>query len=289
MNEIFSSILDTDDIRQGDIIRKVNRQFSSDATYGVVLTADCDIAQKKAGERYTWLEIISMKSYVQGVWAEDQLRKISERRSKPLCEMLNSQIRRIDINLTALTQDSLSKWLSTSSADEILTSICGQKPSAESQMLRDLKAFALATIAEGSQTPFSRLKALWELTGKDEKKQREAVRDAFKEGGGFQDFFVLPELPKTPGVGFVVLLRSMSTVMASDLFLTEQDARIHDRPSAFHRIGRLSDGVRFAITQKLAFLFSRIGMPKSFESACETATEVTLEEIYDIKINKDRK
>jgi hypothetical protein len=76
------------------------------------------------------------------------------------------------------------------------------------------------------------------------------------------------------------MLRSMWTIMAPDLYLTEQDARIHDRPDAFHRLGRLNDGIRFSITQKLAFLFSRIGMPKTFESACETAAELMVEEFF---------
>lgn len=79
------------------------------------------------------------------------------------------------------------------------------------------------------------------------------------------------------------MLRSMWSIMASDLYLSEQDARIHDRPDAFHRLGRLNDGIRFSITQKLAFLFSRIGMPKTFESACETATELAVEEIFKKK------
>ena len=49
----------------------------------------------------------------------------------------------------------------------------------------------------------------------------------------------------------------------------------------FNRLlGRLNDGVRFSITQKLAFLFSRIGMPEAFEAACETATELAAEELF---------
>jgi hypothetical protein len=91
---------------------------------------------------------------------------------------------------------------------------------------------------------------------------------------------VLPELPRQSGLGFVVMLRSMWSIMSPDLYPTEQDARINDRPDAFHRVGRLNDGIRFSITQKMAFLFSRIGMPKTFESACETAAELTAEEFF---------
>jgi hypothetical protein len=61
--------------------------------------------------------------------------------------------------------------------------------------------------SDPSKTPMTKLKAAWEVFGTDEKNQREAVRTAFKDTGGFQDYFVLPELPRMPGFGFVVMLR----------------------------------------------------------------------------------
>ena len=172
------------------------------------------------------------------------------------------------------------KWLRSKTAEEILARVTGKVPTAEDKPLRDLQGFALTVSADKTESAFRRLKAAWALFGIEEKNQQDSVRSAFKDGGGFQDYFVLPELPRQTGIGFVVMLRSMWTIMAPDLYLTEQDARIHDRPDAFHRLGRLNDGIRFSITQKLAFLFSRIGMPKTFESACETAAELMVEEFF---------
>ena len=279
MTAFFTQIEDTEEVRQGDIIRKLNPK-TGEATLGIVITADCDIAQRKASERYTWLEIVPMAAYIEGPWAEEQMRKLSEKRYMAICVYLNGQIRKQQQGLAPLTHESLVKWLRSKTAEEILARVTGKVPTAEDKPLRDLQGFALTVSADNTESAFRRLKAAWALFGIEEKNQQDSVRSAFKDGGGFQDYFVLPELPRQTGIGFVVMLRSMWTIMAPDLYLTEQDARIHDRPDAFHRLGRLNDGIRFSITQKLAFLFSRIGMPKTFESACETAAELMVEEFF---------
>lgn len=280
MTGFFTQIEDTEDVRQGDIIRKLNPQTGETEQMGIVITADCDIDKKKAGGRYSWLEIVSMATYVEGPWAKEQLRRLSEKRSKGVCDHLNSQIHKRHPGLTALTHESLVQWLLSKTAEEIFESATGKAPTSDEKPLLQLRGFALTVSTDETQSAFSRLKEAWTLFGVDEKTQQENVRNAFKDSGGFQDYFVLPELPRLPNLGFVVMLRSMWSIMAPDLYLTEQDARIHDRPDAFHRLGRLNDGIRFSITQKLAFLFSRIGMPKTFESACEAAAELTVEELF---------
>ena len=280
MTGFFRRIEETEEIGQGDIIRKLNLKTGEVEKLGVLITADCDIAQRKASERYTWLEIVPMTAYIEGPWAQEQLRKLSVKRSKPICDYLNSQIRKRQPGLTPLTHDSLVRWLRSKTAEEILSSVTGAKSSIDINQLRHLEGFALTVCSDEKQSAFSLLKAAWALFGIPETTQQEQVRNAFKDSGGFQDYFVLPELPRQTGVGFVVMLRSMSTIMAPDLYFTEQDARIYSRPDAFHRLGRLNDSIRFSITQKLAFLFSRIGMPTTFESACETAAEFTVEEFF---------
>ena len=280
MKDFFKSIEDTDDVRQGDIIRQLHPQTGALEKLGVVITADCDIAQKKASDRYTWLEILPMADYIEGPWAQEQLRKLCEKRSKPICQQLTAQARKLQTDLAEVTPDSLVQWLRSRTPAEILTSVTGHMPAPEAKQLRDLQGFALTVIPEEGRSPFSRLQAAWKLFGTDERTQQDSVRNAFKDGGGFQDYFVLPELPRQSGLGFVVMLRSMWNLMAPELYLTEQDARINDQPGAFHRLGRLNDSIRFSITQKLAFLYSRIGMPATFESACETATEIAVEEFF---------
>lgn len=280
MSEFFKSISDDDEIRQGDIIRKLDMTSMPRTTYGFILTADCDIAQRKAGERYTWLQILPVAEYIDGPWAREQLKKLSEKHAKNLCDYLNAQIKKVDASLLPLNPEKLADWLAINSPQEILTAVTGAADKPDPKTLQKMTGLAEALKAGEEESSLSRLKQCWLHFGTDAQKQRDALRSAFSSSGGFQDFFVIPELPKTNGYGFVVMLRSISTVMASELYLTEQDARIQGDPNAFHRLGRLHDGIRFAIAQKVAFLFSRIGLPKSFESACEAATEMLIDENY---------
>lgn len=124
-----------------------------------------------------------------------------------------------------------------------------------------------------------RFRTARELLGDDAERIRRAVREAFEGDRGFPDYFLLPELPGAAGYGFVVMLRAIRSLHADDLFTSEVDARIAGRPDAFHRIGRMTDAVRFAITQKLTFLFSRIGLPADYEDACQSAVELLTETV----------
>lgn len=281
MSEFFKKIDDSDEIRQGDIIRKIDARPGGVITLGMVITADCDIAQEKSGGRYNWVEILPMKVYIEGPWATEQLRRIAKRRSKSVLEYLGGHIRRSYPDLSPITHGSLVEWLRGKSPEEVMATITKSIPDQGDRRLQELKIFNLATTINGAQGAFERLKSIWSLAGTAQEERRKQIRDALKDGGGFQDYFVLPELPHMDGVGFVVVLRSMGTIMSDEVFLTERDARIAGRSNDFHRLGRLSDGVRFSITQKMAFLFSRIGMPVAYESACEAACELAIDDCFN--------
>jgi hypothetical protein len=148
------------------------------------------------------------------------------------------------------------------------------------KMVERVQALRIALGYEGSSSQIARLRQAWTLLGRDEKTQQAAIREAFDLERGFPDHLLVPEIPNTNGYGFVILLRSISSVHSSDLFKTEVDAKINDRPDAFHRIGRFSDSLRFSVAQKLAFLFSRIGMSSEFEEACEAATDLLIDSVY---------
>lgn len=280
MSEFFKKIDDFDGIRQGDVIRKADARTGSVIALGVVITADCDIAQEKAGGRYNWVEILPMKAYIEGPWATEQLRRLAKKRSGTVLDHLGGHIRRKFPDISPITHESLIEWLRAKSPEDVIKSVTGVIPGEGDKSLRNLKIFSLATIANGELGPFERLKLAWGLAGMTQEEQRKQIGSALRDGGGFQDYFVLPELPNMEGLGFVVVLRSMGVIMSNEIFLTERDARIAGRSSDFHRLGRLSDGVRFAITQKLAFLFSRIGMPVIYESACEAACELAIDDLF---------
>lgn len=271
------SLDDEEDIRQGDVIRRFSAQNGNSISHGFIITADCDIAQKKTGDRFTWLEVIPAADYLEHHWAPEQFRRLAEKQAKVACENLNAKISRSGLGLSPLDSDSLRAWLAEASADTILTAV-GGKP--DNKLTTQLACIRLALGHDRTGSRMKDLQHAWTLLGRDQKSQQSAIREAFDPDRGFPDFVLVPELPKTDGYGFVILLRAISTISADELFRSETEARINGRPEAFHRIGRFSDGLRFAVAQKLAFLFSRIGMPTQFEDACEAATELLVDAVY---------
>lgn len=282
MSDFFKVISDQDGLRQGDVIKKTSDAGVS--VYGVILTADCDIAQNKSRGKITWLEIVSVRRYIEDYWSEEQLTKLSEKYGRVVRDSLNSKIRKVDEKLAPMQQDSLAEWLRFEGAEEIVRKVYGDEKSAEIDKVKQLLiGLTLSLGVNGVGPSFSRLSAAWDLFGVSVAKRREALTNLFKSSGGFQDYFLLPELPGVLGYGYVVLLRSISTLDIEEVFVSEVDARINDQPNAFFRLGRLHDGIRFAIAQKMAFLFSRIGMPTSYEEACEVSLNMVIDELLEVK------
>jgi hypothetical protein len=75
-------------------------------------------------------------------------------------------------------------------------------------------------------------------------------------------------------------MREMLSVPAQDFCRSAYQVRLSETSDGFVRIGRLNDRVRFAVAQRLAFVFSRIGMEEAYEDNCRTLADlVSLEMI----------
>jgi hypothetical protein len=121
MDEYFVRIKEKDEIRQGDIICRDPSKHKSQ--WGVIITADCDIAQRRSRGNYIWLEIVSNDDYIDGPWATEQIRKFLDKDGIALINQLNDILKKKDSSLTDLTLKSLCEWLETSKPEEILVSM----------------------------------------------------------------------------------------------------------------------------------------------------------------------
>lgn len=274
----FVFVPDDAEIRQGDVIRCAS-DGESEPRFGVVLTADCDIAQQKAGDNYTWLKIVRSQDYLEQTWAPEQLRRLRDRQSRAACDSINAILKRSNLDLSPLMPNSLIEWLQTTDPVQLITQISGSAPRSNDRLVAQLQAIQFAAGTGNQNSNLTRLRKAWNAMGRDEKSQRQSLRDAFDSERGFPDYILVPELPLVNGIGFVVLLRSLSTISAVDLYQCQADAKISGKSTSFYRIGRFSDALRFSIAQKVAFLFSRIGMPTHYEQSCAAAADLTTEAI----------
>jgi hypothetical protein len=200
------------------------------------------------------------------------------KQAKAAAEQLNGVMKRSGLVL-GITAEVLLTWLEEQTPAEIEKALNKTGKPLDQKLVSWLTGLRVAVGRGEEVTSMERFRSVRALMGDDAERIRRAVRDAFEGAHGFPDFFLLPELPGAEGYGFVVMLRAIRSLHAGDLFATAVDARIAGRPDAFHRVGRMTDGVRFAITQKLAFLFSRIGLPSNYEQACQSAVELLSEAV----------
>jgi hypothetical protein len=269
-------------MRQGDILFRVKRQSPTQVSelWTVIVTADCDIAQNKMRERFTCLDIIRIEDWLEGYWAPEQLRRLVERQGRIACQSLNGIISRSGASLSQIDIPSLCVWLREQTANEIMLRVCLPQNPLDTKTMTILRALRICLVCHDSYSNMRRLRQAWALLGREEKSQRAIIQEAFESDRGFPDFMLIPDLPGVSGYGFIVALRAISTLPSSDVFKTNADAHINGKPDAYYRIGRFSDNLRFSVAQKLAFLFSRIGMSLQFETACAAVTELVIETMY---------
>lgn len=275
MPEYFSTVADNVEFRQGDILRRYGDPITrKDPTWGMVVNADCDLANKKNQGHLSWLEVISARQYWEEFWAPQQLEKMAEKQAKQICEQINAIIKKQGIQAGAVDFQRIKSWVGRQDEKEILSSLGVNNKTLED----NLKAFKLSTqqVSEGSALDI--LEGCQILLGQDPTKNLAEFQKFVVRQEGFPDFFLVPNLPEGDSKGYIVLLRRVHGSNEGSVYRSAMEARINDEPGALHRIGRFADGVRFQIVQKMTFLFSRIGSPIDFENDCRQVIEWTIEE-----------
>lgn len=271
----WSEVGDHEMFAQGDIVRRFPGG-DLPVEYGLVLTADCDFAQRKNSNRLSYIEVVTIGRYLDDYWAPDQLTKHLLKQVAPAAQQIAASIRRSGSDL-ALDEARLVEWVRRRRIEEIEAAI---GIGFDAKLSRTLTGIQCAVDDVAEPTALGRWVRLRRLLGDTPQQIRGSVSAAFA-GSGFPDYFVLPELPGSDEYGHIAVLRSMRTVSVSEVHVSEIEARISDRPRELHRVGRLPDGIRFAFAQKIAFLFSRIGLPEHYEAACSSAAVLAAESLID--------
>ncbi|WP_323644538.1 hypothetical protein [Pectobacterium versatile] len=285
MQSYFYDFEDEDDeVRQGDIIRKnINsiQEKEDSHQFGLIITADCDIAQNKSSYRYNWLEIVTAQDFLAHHWLKSTFQKINKKQTEQCLLFLNKNIQSRNENLSILSSSSLYDWLRTDTPEEIFHSLDVNE---NREIINKLKVLYIIHHGVNEDNPLSSYKEIHSLLGGNEKGFKKELIQALEGTGGFPDFFFLPEIPRcNNNIGYVVLLRNIYSMDYEGLHFSEVNARVNGDPNGFYRIGRLNESIKYSISQKLAFLFSRIGMETDFEDNCSAAIELSIEDITTLK------
>lgn len=264
-------------VSQGDIICKPSIGPER-PRWGFIVTADCDIAQDKAGARLSYLEIVTVHDFLEHVWSAEVLKKQRSNFLNEAAARTSQAAQALDPGFNALSSEDLLDWLTETSRTEIVSAL--QVPTKkQKQHLEALEKVELAFgIRSEQKSALQRLRQVWALQGAGEKTMLGRLEQALDYNQA-TDFHLVPAIPGSEPLGYVVLLREISSIPHENILASALDLQIDGNEEGYYVAGSSTDNLRYAISQKMAFLFSRIGMSDDYESQCGIVKQLALDEL----------
>lgn len=268
-------------VSQGDIIHRPSSGELDKPRWGFIVTADCDIVKDKSGSRLSYLDIVTVHHYLEHIWSAEFLRKLKIRTLKDAAALVTSASQSINDNFNIISPDDLLLWLCEETSEEIVSYL---KISAnKKKKYRDTLGIVelIFDLRSTNMTALQRLRQIWNIHGTSEKEVRARLEQALDYNKS-TDFHIIPDVPQFDALGYVVLLREISSIHHDDLHASALELQISGRDNGFYVCCRSSDNLRYAISQKMAFMFSRIGMTEDYESQCDVVTQLALDELSSL-------
>lgn len=264
-------------ISQGDIIHQPAIANGRPQSWGFILTADCDIAKDKAGAKLSYLKIITANEFLEHVWAGETLRKMREKLVHEATALVTKAARALSSTYEEVSSKELLSWLAERGRSDIVTSLALPENMLD-QYSKALERVELAyDICADGRTALQRLRSIWTTQNVADNSVRARLTQALDYNKA-TDFHLVPSLPGSGLLGFVVLLREVSSIPHANVYSSALEHQIAGNHDGFYIAGSTTDNLRYAISQKMAVLFSRIGMSDEYETQCETITELAVEE-----------
>jgi hypothetical protein len=211
------SISEAEPVRQGDVFVSHPSGGAREGFVRVVLTADCDIAQSKAGPNLLVLPIISAETYILEHWLQERRQALLERFSERLAEVVNQSHQENSPGAAQFTAEFLMDWARTSSGREIASAVGADqstKKAIESicAAVRELdQPMAASNVEEAIDRHYELQQRAGILKDAPKRKNRQAeIRNALKNARA--DVFFLSSVPTFSAIGWLVLLRNVEAI-----------------------------------------------------------------------------
>lgn len=245
-----------ENVRQGTIIKFNDRSCNNEnlcyenfqEEYGIIVTADCDIAQKKHGIFLSYCPIMKMSEYFQYFIIPNAcLKKLNDKISG-MKRTLKDCLR--ENTLDDATYDHILRY-----SDDML-----QKMIKNRQLIEDIKKIRPVINNESFSVSDYKL-----LGGKDF-----AGRDKLPG-----DKFQINDLPKPfqNSGGYVVDLRRIKEIKRSDI----STSFLPNEKICF-AVAKLLPPYKYKLTQQLGTMFSDIGLPDPYLDDCKLNFNIEAEE-----------
>ncbi len=231
-------------VGQGDIICRPATSKHDKPRWGFVVTADCDIAQDKAGARLSCLEIVTIQDYLEHIWSAEVLRKLRPKVLKEGAVLISRAAQARDQKFDELSPNELLEWLNDTPRLGIVAAIEIPEKK-QKQHLEVLEIIELVFgIRTAEATALQRLRGIWIIQGSSPKTMRSRLEQAIDYNQA-TDFHLIPMIPGAASLGYVVLLREVSSILHDNILPTALDLQIMGNADGYYIAGPVGMVVRF--------------------------------------------
>lgn len=261
----YSAVDDAHSFRQGDLV-KFRKSESPWKTWGVIITADCDIDKKKHRGIMSYVPILELHDYWRLFTLPKQLQKAETGFFKQVIPSVQSAIRKNDKSISVGPEAihamimggsdaAILKFLNAEAVEEekwkrILSIYRNLIERQESIPIENLIKLIADSKTAVSGTPADNIAVL-----RDIEKSVESLPG---------DVFFISRLPYEESKGFVAYLRLVRELHADSIAVVAKDLRREEVIAK--RIGRLESPFLYRLTQQLGQVFSDIGLPADYEN-----------------------
>lgn len=293
ITETHSWVDEGDELRQGDIIRIIHPEADvKPFRLGVIINADCDIANNKTDGVIAFLPVYTFEDYLIEFWLPQF---IGRKKRELIGQIQDLSSKWSDQN--RIIESDLTEWLSDSTTEQMVDVIerltaalnCPEKKSSDLKIILQ----KLHTLLKSEQQ--KSLEVVWKIlsdsffkqgTGsesEDKRKQRNdkektAVEKQFQEAQDNMgnDHLFINEIPGQNELGFVVRMRRIYSLDQKSCFrsgIAIKIAGMSPKALSALRFARLSPHYKFKLAQLFAYQYSRIGLPEENSKFSKTIVE----------------
>jgi hypothetical protein len=241
-------------LRQGDIF-KFLRKTNLWEMFGIIITTDCDIAKGKNSDVYSYCPIIDLSNYFYKVFIPKQIRiELILEKIKNILDKntKNKGAHGVDIN-------SIYPWIIERGIKNALYDI-----DSNSEEMKNAISFIFDfSNEENSISLYFRYKSILNNNfdrDKEIKKTEEQFKNYIINLPG--DLFYINYIHGINEFGYIVNLRRIGMFCRENISISSND---NDEKIYLKRIARMVSPFNYRLTQKVAQMFSDIGLPEDYE------------------------
>lgn len=246
-------------IWQGDLLGFGDWDHSEPLNkYGVIITADCDIQRARPEQELVYLRVVTQPDYVDTIWSRSKLELARQKALNDLMQMINRHRLQSDPKAIALGMMEVEKWITSVAPSEICDAIAVVEERDRDRLNENI-ARATASLQDCQIPPDTR--CLDRLIRNRNRPRPEILKQAVNELARVRDdlFFITGITEPADQTGYYVLLDRIGAVKLNQI--SDSLAEVRQGMKQAYRFGRLARTYKYAMAQRFAFLFQRIGLP----------------------------